>query len=54
MGEGSATVPDACCGGRLAHFLVQFVIVVLSQKPLSAAAGGRAGRPARGGLLITG
>ncbi|OXI61157.1 acyl-CoA hydrolase [Burkholderia sp. AU27893] len=54
MGEGSAAVPDARIGGRLAHFLVQFANVVLSQKPLRAAAGALAGRPARGGVFITG
>ncbi|OXI46237.1 acyl-CoA hydrolase [Burkholderia aenigmatica] len=54
MGDGSAAVPGACIGGRLAHFLVQFANVVLSQKPLRAAAGAFAGRPARGGLFITG
>ncbi|RQS69036.1 acyl-CoA hydrolase [Burkholderia seminalis] len=40
--------------GRLARFLVQFANVVLSQKPLRAAAGGLAGPPARGGPFITG
>ncbi|KAB0662585.1 acyl-CoA hydrolase [Burkholderia territorii] len=43
-----------CCDGRLARFLVQFANVVLSQKPLRAAAGALAGRAARGGALITG
>ncbi|RQZ70477.1 acyl-CoA hydrolase [Burkholderia sp. Bp9004] len=54
MGEGSAAAPGACIGGRLGHFLVQFANVVLSQKPLRAAAGALAGRPARGGMFITG
>ncbi|MPV68915.1 acyl-CoA hydrolase [Burkholderia sp. BE17] len=54
MGEGSAAVPDAFIGGRLARFLVQFANVVLSQKPLRAAAGALAGQPARGGEFITG
>ncbi|NIF42960.1 acyl-CoA hydrolase [Burkholderia sp. Tr-862] len=47
-------MPDACCGGRLARFLVQFANVVLSQKPLRAAAGALAGWAARGGKFITG
>ncbi|GAU00526.1 hypothetical protein BSLA_01r1325 [Burkholderia stabilis] len=47
-------MPDAFIGGRLARFLVQFADVVLSQKPLRAAAGGLAGQPARGGEFITG
>ncbi len=42
-------MPDARIDGRLARFLVQFANVVLSQKPLRAAAGGLAGQPARGG-----
>ncbi|PRE12863.1 acyl-CoA hydrolase [Burkholderia multivorans] len=40
--------------GRIAHFLVQFADVVLSQKPLRAAAGGLAGRRRAGGLFLTG
>ncbi|AXK66517.1 acyl-CoA hydrolase [Burkholderia sp. IDO3] len=44
----------ACGGDRLARFLVQFANVVLSQKPLRAAAGGLAGCRARGGAFITG
>ncbi|QDW51433.1 acyl-CoA hydrolase [Burkholderia sp. KBS0801] len=54
MGEGSAVLPDACCSGRLARFLVQFANVVLSQKPPRAAAGALAGPAARGGIFITG
>ncbi|KAB1590604.1 acyl-CoA hydrolase [Burkholderia cepacia] len=54
MGEVSVAVHDACIGGRLAHFLVQFANVVLSQKPLRAAAGALAGQPAHGGMFLTG
>ncbi|KWF89980.1 acyl-CoA hydrolase [Burkholderia cepacia] len=54
MGEVSVAGHDACIDGRLARFLVQFANVVLSQKPLRAAAGGLAGQPARGGPFITG
>ncbi|WP_262390385.1 acyl-CoA hydrolase [Burkholderia arboris] len=54
MGEVSVAMHDAWFDGQRARFLVQFVIVVLSQKPLRAAAGGLAGQPARGGLFITG